>query len=310
MTAPIAAVTGGTGFIGRHAAAALAAAGWRVRLLVRRDPTHPLLAGIPVELVPGDLADEAALSRLVRGAGVVVHAAGAIKARNAAGFHAVNRDATGRLAAIAARDAPGCRFVLISSQAARHPQLSAYAASKRGGEEASVAALGANPWTILRPGIVYGPWDQASAALLRLAAGLVVPVPASPEPRLAIVHVRDVTRAIVACCEATGSGATWELCDASADGHAWRDILRCAVPAPRFVTLPDRAIMAAGVAADVWSALSRRPGLFGRGKAREILHRDWRPDAALRPPATLWRPLVALPDGMAETREWYSRHTP
>ena len=47
LTRGIAALTGGTGFIGRVCAAALAGAGWQVRLLVRRDPTHPGAGGHP-----------------------------------------------------------------------------------------------------------------------------------------------------------------------------------------------------------------------------------------------------------------------
>jgi uncharacterized protein YbjT (DUF2867 family) len=43
--APLAAVTGGGGFLGRHVAAALARDGWRLRLLVRRSPAPHLLAG-------------------------------------------------------------------------------------------------------------------------------------------------------------------------------------------------------------------------------------------------------------------------
>ncbi len=35
------AITGSTGFIGRHLVVALAQAGWRVRLLLRRDPDEP-----------------------------------------------------------------------------------------------------------------------------------------------------------------------------------------------------------------------------------------------------------------------------
>ena len=39
--APLAAVTGATGFNGRHLVAAQAHAGWRTRLLLRREPDEP-----------------------------------------------------------------------------------------------------------------------------------------------------------------------------------------------------------------------------------------------------------------------------
>ncbi len=308
MTAGIAAITGGTGFVGRHCAIALAQAGWRVRLLARRDPAHPLLAHTPFELVTGDLDDEAALARLVQGARAVVHAAGATKAGSAAAFLAVNRDGSGRLAAIAARRAPSCRFVLVSSQAARCPALSAYAASKRAGEVAARAALGDTACLVLRPAIVYGPWDGASAALLRLANAALVPVPVAPEPRLAMVHVRDAAAAVVAACAPGPSGQTYEIADAAPEGHAWRDIIaasRRPGRPPRFVPVPDRVLAAAGAAADGWSALTRRPARFGLGKAREILHRDWRPDPSLMPPDTLWTPGIELAHGMRETLAWF-----
>ncbi len=298
----LAAVTGGTGFLGRVCVAALARAGWRVRLLVRRDPAHPLLAGVPMETVRGDLACGAALARLVEGASVVVHAAGAIKARSAAAFQATNRDGTGRLAEAAAR-VPGCRFVHISSQVARAPELSPYAASKRDGERALAAALGgAAQWVILRPCVVYGPWDAATLSLLRVAAGPLVPAPRAPSLRLAMVHVCDVAGAVLAFCGASlPAGRVFEVCDAVPDGHDWRDIVRLAAPAPpRLVGVPDRLLLAAGALADCWSAVTGQPGLFGRGKAREILHRDWRPDPGLRVPAAIWQPRIDLARGLRD----------
>ena len=304
----VAAVTGGTGFLGRFCVAALSHAGWQVRLLVRRDPAHPLLAGMPMELVEGDLADSQALARLVEGASVVVHAAGAIKARNAAAFQSTNRDGTGRLAA-ASRRVPGCRFVHISSQVARAPSLSPYAASKRDGERALAAAFGedASDWVILRPCVVYGPWDAATESLLRVAGGFAVPVPRAPELRLAMVHARDVAAAVLAFCTAAlpAGGRVFEVCDDARDGHAWRDVVRLAArAAPRFVAVPDRLIMTAGGVSDAWSAVSRQPALFGRGKAREILHRDWRPDPRLRVPPSLWAPRIGLADGLRDTLAW------
>jgi len=302
----LAAVTGGTGFLGRHVVAALAGAGWQVRLLARRDPDPPCPPG--VELVRGDLADGAALSRLVRGAGAVVHAAGLVKARGRREFLAVNRDGAARLAEALAREAPGARFVLVSSQAARCPELSPYAESKRAGEDAAVAALGAASWVVLRPCVIYGPWDREGLALLRLAGGRVVPCP-RPEPRIAMVHVRDAAAAVVALCGGGPSNATVEIGDGRADGYGWGELMREAGRAlgrtPRLVAVPDLVFHAAGAAGDGIAAASGRAAMFGRGKAREFLHRDWSGDTARRLPATLWAPRVDLRAGLAETVAWW-----
>jgi hypothetical protein len=130
----VVAVTGATGFLGRHLVRALANDGWKPRVLVRRDPIHPLWRDIEIEVVTGDLKTPGALDRLCQGAEVVIHVAGLIKAASLDGFNAVNRD--GARAAAQAAKAAGARFILVSSLAAREPQLSNYAASKRAGEDA------------------------------------------------------------------------------------------------------------------------------------------------------------------------------
>ena len=85
-------------------------------------------------------SDEAALRRLVDGADAVIHAAGLIKARRPSDFMTVNRDGTALLSALA----PEAPFLLLSSLAAREPQLSPYAASKRAAEEVVAGRTG--PW--------------------------------------------------------------------------------------------------------------------------------------------------------------------
>lgn len=311
MTAGIVALTGGTGFIGRYAAAALAAAGWRLRLLVRRDPTHPLLAGVSAELVLGDLGDASALAQLVDGAEAIVHVAGLTKARSRDAFLAVNRDGSARLAEAAARYAPAARCVLVSSLAARAPDLSSYAASKSAGEQAVRATPGGASWTILRPGVVYGPWDTEGRQLRRLAASRLAPVPRAPEPRIAMIHAADLAAAILAFCRDGEPGGTYELSDAKTAGYAWSEVLALTChllgrPSPRLVPLPDSLLLVAGLAADLAARLGGNRGVFGLGKAREILHRDWSVDAARMPPAAVWAPRIPLIDGMRETAAWWS----
>ena len=306
--APLVALTGGTGFLGRHVAASLHAAGWRVRLLARRNPAHPLLASVPFEAVRGDLADAAALEQLVDGAEAVVHAAGLVRASSRADFLRVNATGSATLAAAIGRAAPAARRVMVSSQAARAPEVSDYAASKHAGE---IAMRLAGPCLVLRPGVIYGPWDNESPALLRLGAAPLAPVPCAPEPRLTLVHVRDVAELITACCRPDApTEALWEVGDGSPEGYGWREMLALLAVAtgrpnpPLALPLPDAVFRLAGVAADVWSSLRRRPALFGRGKASEILHRDWAPDPTGCPPVMLWQPRIGATQGFAELALW------
>ena len=161
------AVTGATGFIGSHVVGRLGRAGWRVRILTRRVPASAQFADVAVEAVIGTLEDGRAVARLVRGADAVVHAAGRIKARSHAEFFAANATGTRLLveAAIAAGHRP--RFVLLSSIAARQPQVSDYAASKLAGEAELTRLDDELPWSILRPPAVYGPGDRETLAFFR-----------------------------------------------------------------------------------------------------------------------------------------------
>ncbi len=309
MTRPVAAITGGTGFFGPYIVAALARAGWRVRLLARRDPVHPLLAGIPLELVRGDLADQAALSRLVQDASAVIHAAGLVKARSRQEFLAINRDGAGRLARTVATAAPRARFVLISSIAARMSGLSTYGDSKRAGEAAVASALGDGPRVVLRPCVVYGPWDREGLALLRMARSWIVPVPTRPEPRIAMIHARDAAAAVAALSRDGPGDATFEISDERPEGYGWTELLRVAGTelgrVPYTVPVPDLLIRAAGVASDAMAALTGQASVFGQGKTRDVLHREWGSHRSSQPSATLWRPHVDLRTGLRDAIAWW-----
>ena len=67
-------LTGATGFIGYNLCLELLACGCEVRALARPQSAR-LLAGVPVEVVPGDLFDAAALDYGCRGAEWVFHLA-------------------------------------------------------------------------------------------------------------------------------------------------------------------------------------------------------------------------------------------
>ncbi len=304
------AVTGATGFIGSHLVRRLADAGYRVRVLTRRLPVHPIYGDRPIEAVIGSLDDAGSLQALLRGADAVVHAAGLVKAPSRAAFFAVNAAGTRALVEAARAQPTPLRFILLSSLSAREPQLSAYAASKRAGETALTHAGGGLAWSIIRPPAVDGPGDREILAFFRAAMRGLIPAPGDIRARLSMIHVSDLAGAIEAVLEAGSTeGATLEVDDGTPGGYGWPDLARSAAAVlgttPRLIRVPKPLLQAVGTLNEFGGTLTGRSPMLTRGKVREICHPDWScRDQAIRQ-LTAWAPLVPLETGFAETVAWY-----
>ncbi|MEW6167314.1 MAG: NAD-dependent epimerase/dehydratase family protein [Pseudomonadota bacterium] len=307
-SARLVAVTGATGFIGRHLVVALAAAGWQLRLLLRREPDVPEWRSLRPQVVAGDLGDAAALARLVDGADAVIHLAGLIKAARRHQFFAVNHDGAVRLAGIARQGAPDARFVHVSTIAAREPGLSDYAASKRAGEDAVVEILGGRA-SVLRPPVVYGPGDRETLVFFQLARRRLVPLLGRPDARAAVIHVADLVDLLVRLLEQPRGGAVLTAADARPQGYRWRDVLTAAAnavgnPAPRFVQAPGALLRGVAAIGDVARAFGSATMLSSQ-KLRELRHEDWSvaPEELARLPG--WTPRFDLNSGFADAAAWY-----
>ena len=306
--APLVAVTGATGFIGRHLVPALAQAGWRVRMLMRREPRIADWRGLSPEVVPGALADAAALERLVEGADAVIHAAGLIKAARRSEFFEINDAASATLAGIAHRLAPQAHFVLLSTLAAREPRISDYAASKRAGEDAVREILGPRA-TVLRPAAVYGPTDPETLRFFRLARHRIVALPASPQARVALMHVQDLAKLIVSIAASDPKGAVLAAADAQPAGYGWAEILGMAArtvgnPRARLVQAPRVLLRTVAWAGDFGRLLGAAT-MLNSHKLRELSHLDWSvsPEEQAKPAG--WAPRFELESGFADAVAWY-----
>jgi nucleoside-diphosphate-sugar epimerase len=169
-------VTGANGLVGAALCRHLAARGDRVRGLVRPTSDLSSLLGVDVELVLGNLDDSASLRRAIRDVEVVYHAAAAVADWGAPEwFRRVNVDGTRRVLDAAIHQGVS-RLVYVSSiavhsfigardmdeTAPQNPTIFPYSQSKREAEALALTyhRMGRIAVVIVRPGVVYGPWDR------------------------------------------------------------------------------------------------------------------------------------------------------
>lgn len=215
------AVTGGTGFVGRHVVRALVESGWSVRMLVRDPGRVPAELDQRCRLVVGDLLRLADLRALVEGASHVVHMAAVVGTGGVdlEGYRSVHVSGT-RLLAEAAAAAGVQRLVHVSSvgiygdtrrsvatEATDARPQDPYELSKWEGEEVAreVAVRTGLPLVVLRPAGVYGRWDRRLLKLFRgIARGRFVMI-GPGTCRYHLVHVDDVAAAVLVALSHPGA---------------------------------------------------------------------------------------------------------
>lgn len=292
------AVTGGTGFVGKHLLRIALSQGYDVRALTRGwKPPEDEIAWID-----GALDRPETLEKLCTGADAVIHIAGLISGSKVA-FEAVNVGGTAALID-AARKAGVRRFIHISSLAAREPELSNYGWSKARSERL-VAASGLE-WTIIRPPAVYGPGDRETLELFKMAKRGLIALP--PKGHFSVIHVEDLCRLILTVVDEPDTvSETYEPDDGREKGWEHRHFARTLgrIYGKRAATVSMPKILMHGA--------SRLDRLFRRSNAKltadrvsYYCHPDWVAGAERRPPPELWKPEVRTPTGLKETAAWYA----
>ena len=206
-------VLGGTGFIGRHVAAALAARGHQVSIgtrhparAVRRLP--PALRSCELREVHFErLAERSDWHVVIAGCHAVVNAVGILRPRGAATYDRVHHRAPAALAGACALG--GRRLVHVSALGLSDAARSRFLLSKLAGERA-IAASGA-PYSIVRPSLLDGEGGFGARWLRWFARSPVHFIPADARGRIAVLDVAELGEAIAALCEMPANAGSREI---------------------------------------------------------------------------------------------------
>lgn len=310
-------VTGGTGFIGSHLLEKLSAMGEPARCLARpRRAARRFPAG--VEIAEGDLTSGRGIDDALRGVDTVIHLAGVTKALAARDYYAGNAQATETLAR--AMRGRSMRLVHVSSLAAIGPSdgrapvteddpphpVTHYGKSKLEAER--IARTLAPDAVIVRPPVVYGPRDTDVFQLLKsISKGLVVEI-AGGERWFSAIYVEDLVEGLLAAAarpEARGRAyflthakpASWSELGAAAAAIMRRR--------PRVLRVPVAVAHSAGYCAEVWSRLTRTPGIISREKVAEARCMGWVCDHRRAAAELGFEAATPLSSGLAKTLAWY-----
>ncbi len=305
------ALTGATGFVGRHALARLLDAKVKVKALVR--PGRELARADGLTCISGSLEHTASLAELVRDCNAVIHIAGSISGRNYVDLARTNATGCHRLITAIREQAPEARLVHVSSLAAREPTLSDYAASKRAGED--LVSTSGLDWWIVRPPAVYGPDDPALAPLWRFLARGLLPRIGPPQARFSLLQVADLAAALADLAVADSGAQTdsgkrlFCLHDGKLDGYSWHDIAGIAAQRRkgpvRTIPVPPALLKTVGALNMFGARLSgKTPPALVPGKVAELVHPDWVCDNTELPGCPDWKPMNMFEDCLIDLPGW------
>lgn len=234
----VALITGATGLVGSHIAERLLEDGWTVRVLARDvSRARSLLPDQRMELVAGDILDEASFSSAATGAHTIFHAAAHIMVRGGwDAFRATNIEGTGN--AIRAAERSGARLLHVSSVAVYGP-TARYDAAREGrktDESAVLSPLRERAWyarskreseamvmrahaegrvwaTAVRPCVVYGRRDrQFVPRMARLIRRGAIPLLRGGRAVMGVVHAANVADgAVLAATSDIAGGKAYNL---------------------------------------------------------------------------------------------------
>ena len=301
-------VTGGTGYVGRAAVAALAAAGHELTIFGRTASRSAL----PGTLVDGDVRDAAAVERAAAGCDAIAHAAALVSIwrRRSQDFDDVNVGGLRNVIEAARRSRIG-RILYTSSFLALPPRdrdspiaANDYQRTKVIADQLADRAIADGaPIVRVYPGVIYGPGSLTEGNLVgRLIADHLrgrLPGVIGPERRWSYAYVEDVAAGHAAALARGAIGGRYALGGENATQYQLFDIVSGLTGRPRPRRIPFPIADALGALEEARVALLGGTPLVTRG-AVEIFRHDWSLDSTASR-AALGYTITPLAEGIRRT---------
>jgi len=328
-------VTGASGFVGSHLAAALCRQGDEVTCLVRKTSVVDRLRPLGVRLAHGDVTAPDSLPAAVAGNQTVYHLAGLTKAFGKKQLFEINEQGTANVARACAEQTTPPVLVVVSSLAAAGPSpdgrprtesdpaepVSNYGRSKLAGERAAERFADRTPITIVRPPIVFGEADRDCLGMFRAISRFRIHlVPTFRPRRYSLIHAADLAELLILASQrgsrlpggATDGPSPHGYYFAACETHpTYAELGRMVAAAlqRRVLVLPTGplGVRLAATFSEAVSRITRRPNILNFDKVREIRAGSWFCSAQAAADQLGYCPAAPLPDRLRQTAQWYRR---
>ena len=295
-------VTGATGFVGINTVNYLKGKHEIVAFL--RDKSKAEVLNGDVEVAVGNVLDKESLNRAVNGVDAVVHIGGLINATNLERLYQINRIGSKNVAEVCIENGIN-NIVYVSSLAARGPDgfttpVSHYGHSKRLGELEFIHRCYNRNLKIIRPPIIYGPYDKGCIDLFKMAKIGILP---KLNRRYSLVFIDDFVKAIEKLLDLeTNKPEIFYISGSKAESGRINRALFDAV-SKKGVEIP---IADALIGLSMFLKIESKA--FSKDKIREIKPKAWTCNNEILFKRTKFKPSVEIEEGFKITARWYKKH--
>lgn len=323
-------ITGATGFVGRHLVIEALAQGFFVIASARKTSKVEWLKELHVPIVylslesPEKLGQE--LESLMSSYGridVVIHNAGLTQSLDKGSYEAVNVVLTKNLVqALGGLSREVGKFIYTSSMAALGPgdpkslqplkeydqphPVTYYGQSKLKAEQ-FLTGQASLPWVIIRPAIVYGPYEKNFFKMIRTIRQGWEVYAGSRNQMLAFIHVKDLARVFIDFCHNSITKKVYNLSDGGAySATAVNQMIKHILKRKTIgLVVPIFLVRMLALGNEVIAALGSKAPILNRDKVHEIVQINWLCDPAELEKDIGFRPAYELSAGLLQTINWY-----